>query len=106
MDSKHLYQSNKVVHLAFQIHDQTFFHDVYVLPQQLFSMTLGCDRFINARATLDFEHHILTLLGLSPLTFCKVATDNDHLCAQIAYPIVSPQKRTQNVSQVSYITFF
>ena len=66
-DHQHLYHSRTQAHCTFTLGTLTFSHHFYVLPHQLFPLTLGCDWFLKRRAVIDFNAHKLLVPHGSPI---------------------------------------
>ena len=67
-DKQQTYQSSTQAHCTFFLAQHKFLHSFYVLPRQLFPMTLGCDWFIKTGAQLHFDTQSLVLPSLKPFT--------------------------------------
>ena len=52
---------------TFTLGTLTFSHHFYVLPHQLFPLTLGCDWFLKHRVVIDFNAHKLLVPHASPI---------------------------------------
>ena len=53
-----------------------FQHSFYVLPRQLFPLTLGCDWFMNTRAQIRFDSQQLVLPNNLIIPMMKSCTNN------------------------------
>ena len=67
-DKQKLYKSFTHAHCTFTLAQHTFVHSFYVLPKQLFPLTLGCDWFVKHGAQLHFDTQTLVLPHLRPCT--------------------------------------
>ena len=67
-DKQKLYHSSMHAHSTFVLAQPTFVHSFYVLPKQLFSITLGCDWFVKHGAQLHFYTQRLVLPHNKPFT--------------------------------------
>ena len=67
-DKQQTYRSSTQAHCTFFLAQHKFLHSFYVLPRQLFPMTLGCDWFIKTGAQLHFDTQSLVLPSLKPFT--------------------------------------
>ena len=90
-DKKQVYHSHTQVRYTFFLSHQHFSHSFYVLPHQLFPLTLGCDWFIKTRAQLHFDSSKLILPQSLPIPIFKetptsIATVNTKI-EQIDAPI-------------------
>ena len=66
-DHQRLYKSDTTAACTLKLGSTTIIHTFYVLPHQLFPLTLGCDWFIKSRAQLDFHTRHLTLPQARPV---------------------------------------
>ena len=96
-DHQHLYKSNTTVVCTLKLGSTTITHIFYVLPHQLFPLTLGCDWFIQSRAQLDFDTRHLTLPQARP--FPLFTSKHDH---QISNAQVVRTKRKDRVTKERY----
>ena len=67
-DKQRVYQLSTQAHCTFFLAQHKFLHSFYVLPHQLFPMTLGCDWFIKTGAQLHFDTQSLVLPSRKPFT--------------------------------------
>ena len=97
-DHQHLYHSHTQAHCTFTLGTITFSHHFYVLPHQLFPLTLGCDWFLKRRAVIDFDAHKLLVPHASPIPLLQDSSPSPHLSqVQVA---LSPQERLVSIRQL------
>ena len=65
-DKQQTYRSSTQAHCTFFLAQHKFLHSFYVLPRQLFPMTLGCDWFIKTGKQPHFDTQSLVLPSLKP----------------------------------------
>ena len=82
-DHQRLYKSNTTVVCTLKLGSTTITHTFYVLPHQLFPLTLGCDWFIQSRAQLDFDTRHLTLPQAKPIPMFTSKCDHQISNAQV-----------------------
>ena len=73
-DKKHVYNTSKVLHLPFGVHGQCFQHPCYILPRQIFQVTLGCDWLMKHGAHLNFKNLSLDLPSKLQLPFLPLGS--------------------------------
>ncbi len=66
-DNNQVYTSNSQAHLTFQIAHLRVSHNFYILPRQLFPITLGCDWFVQSGAQIHFDSRKLVLPSIHPI---------------------------------------
>ena len=66
-DKQKIYQFARHAHCTFTLAQHSFLHSFYILPHQLFPITLGCDWFIKNGAQLHFDTQTLVLPNTKPL---------------------------------------
>ena len=66
-DNKESYTSSTQAMVTFCIAQHTFTHALYILPRQLFPITLGCDWFVKSGAQLHFDSQQLILKNTDPI---------------------------------------
>ena len=66
-------------------------HRFYVLPHQLFPITLGWDWFLHSRACLDFSSQQLILPNHLPIALFTNSRDTTHI-SNTQY-LISPAER-------------
>ena len=97
-DHQHLYHSRTQAHCTFTLGTLTFSHHFYVLPHQLFPLTLGCDWFLKRRAVIDFNSHKFLVPHASPIPLLQDSSPSPHLSqVQVA---LSPQERLVSIRQL------
>ena len=67
-DNKEVYYSQHRVYCTFSLAHTTFHHPFYVLPRQLFPLTLGTDWFIQSKAQLHFDSCTLVIPNVPPIS--------------------------------------
>ncbi|MCO5574223.1 hypothetical protein L7F22_028005 [Adiantum nelumboides] len=77
-DNQKLYHSSHIVALTFTISSKTFTHNFYVLPHQLFKLTLGCEWLLQHQARLDFSSQSLVFPNSLPIPFLQMTTVPSH----------------------------
>ena len=76
----------------------TFSHHFYVLPHQLFPLTLGCDWLLKRRAMIDFDAHKLIVPQAPHIPLLHDRPHVPHLSqVQVA---LSPKERLISVRQL------
>ena len=95
-DNKNLYTSSTqaLCTLSFAQHSLT--HAFYVLPRQLFPITVGCDWFIKTGAQLHFDSQQLILPSTNPI---PLFINRTRTCTPInsQHRIVSPEERQHDI---------
>ncbi len=66
-DNRQTYQSHTQAICTFHLAQHEFQHFFYVLPRQLFPITLGCDWFIKTDTQLHFDSRQLILPSAPPI---------------------------------------
>ena len=66
-DNNGTYHSQTQAICTFCIAQQTFTHALYILPKQLFPITLGCDWFVKTGAQLHFDSKTMILPRTPPI---------------------------------------
>ena len=74
-----MYRSHTQVMCMLTISSAQIHHRFYVLPFQLFPITLGCDWFLHSRACLDFSSQQLILPNHLPITLFTNPRDTTHI---------------------------
>ena len=97
-DHQHLYHSHTQAHCTVTLGTLTFSHHFYVLPHQLFPLTLGCDWLLKRRAMIDFDAHKLIVPQAPPIPLLHDSPHVPHLSqVQVA---LSPKERLISVRQL------
>ena len=93
-----LYHSRTQAHYTVTLGTLTFSHHFYVLPHQLFPLTLGCDWLLKRRAMIDFDAHKLMSPQAPPTLLLHDSPHVPHLSqVQVA---LSPKERLISVRQL------
>jgi hypothetical protein len=66
-NNKKVYHSEQQAICSFSLAQNTFTHHFYILPSQLFPLTLGCDWFVKIKVQLHFNSHHLVLPNAAPI---------------------------------------
>ena len=98
-DNQRPYHSSTRAYCTFILAQSTFSYDFYVLPRQLFPITLGCDWFLRTRAKLNFNLKEFILPTTQPIPIFVSTEDFPSIVnTQVAAP--DPHSRRQDLQSL------
>ena len=97
-DQQRVYHSHTQVMCMLTISSAQIHHRFYVLPRQLFPITLGCDWFLHSRACLDFSSQQLILPNHLPIALFTSPRDTTHI-SNTQY-LISPAERIIDIRRL------
>ena len=101
-DKQKLYQSSMHAHCTFILAQHTFVHSFYVLPRQLFSLTLGCDWFVKHGAQLHFDTQRLVLPHNKPFTTIPLLSA-PHVSTQVIHTQIHVEPSESRLADLRHL---
>ena len=101
-DRQKLYQSSTHAHCTFILAQHTFVHSFYVLPKQLFSLTLGCDWFVKHGAQLHFDTQRLVLPHNKPFTTIPLLSA-PHVSTQVIHTQIHVEPSESHLADLRHL---
>ena len=101
-DKQKLYQSSMHAHCTFILAQHTFVHSFYVLPRQLFSLTLGCDWFVKHGAQLHFDTQRLVLPHNKPFTTIPLLSA-PHVSTQVIHTQIHVEPSESRLADLQHL---